>query len=96
MAVFGSLVPLLLLSSDYFRIHHGATLIALIITYGSIAMRGWLIWRGGNLFRDRRSVWLGLKFISAVLPIAMWDIFYCIIAIGQGAETWDALLILLD
>ena len=93
--VFACMVPLLLLSSDFFRIHHGAMLTALVVTYGCLAIRAWLIWCGGNLFRSRRTVWLHLTYVAVLTPIAMWDAFYCIIAIGRGTETWDALLLLL-
>ena len=93
--VLGCMVPLLLLSCDFFRIHRNAMLTALAVTYGSLAMRAWLIWRGGNLFRSRRTVWLSLNAAAVLTPIAMWDGFYCIVAIGRGSETWDALLLLL-
>jgi signal transduction histidine kinase/ActR/RegA family two-component response regulator len=95
MLVFGCMVPFLLLSMDFFSIRRPAMLIALFITYGSLAMRAWLIWIGGNLFRSHRTVWLRLMFATVLTPIAMWDTFYCLVAIGQGQETWDALLLLL-
>ena len=95
MLVFAVMVPLLLLSCDFFRIHPAATCTALAVTYGCLATRAWLVWLGGNLFRSRRTVWLNLKFVAVLAPIAMWDVFYCIIAIGQGQESWDALLLLL-
>ena len=95
MLVFACMVPLLLLSSDFFRNHAGATFTALVVTYGCLATRAWLIWLGGNLFRSRRTMWLNLKSATVLMPIAMWDVFYCIIAIGQGQESWDALLLLL-
>lgn len=93
--VFGCMVPLLLLSCDFFRIHRNAMLTALAVTYGSLAVRAWLIWRGGHLFRSRRRVWLSLNAAAVLTPIAMWDGFYCIVATGRGSETWDALLLLL-
>ena len=93
--VFGCMVPLVVLSCDFFRIHGDAMLMALAVTYGALAMRVWLIWCGGNLFSSRRTVWLMLNSVAVLVPIAMWDGFYCIIAIGHGAETWDALLLLL-
>jgi len=93
--VFGCMIPLLLLSCDFFRIHRNAMLTALAVTYSSLSMRAWLIWCGGNLFRSRRTVWLSLNSAAVLTPIAMWDGFYCIIAIGRGPETWDALLLLL-
>jgi signal transduction histidine kinase/CheY-like chemotaxis protein len=95
MLVLACMVPPLLLSSDFFGIHRGATLTALVVTYGSIAARAWLIWLGGNLFRSHRKAWLALKSATVLTPIAMWDIFYCVIATGQGPEAWDALLLLL-
>jgi len=66
------MVPLLLLSCDFFRIHRNAMLTALAVTYGSLAVRAWLIWRGGNLFRSRRRVWLSLNAAAVLTPIAMW------------------------
>lgn len=93
--VFGCMVPLLLLSSDFFRTHSAATLTALVVTYSSLALRACLVACGGNLFRSRRVVWLRLNFAAVLTPIAMWDMFYCIIATGHGPETWDALLFLL-
>jgi len=95
MLVFGCLVPLLLFSSDFFASHFGAMVTALLVTYGSIAARGWLVWRGGALFCSRRRVWLRGKFAVVLLPMAMWDMFYCKAAISEGPETWDALLLLL-
>ncbi len=95
MLVFGCMVPLLLLSTDFFLTHRAAELLALIVTYGGIATRSWLIWFGGNLFRSRRMLWLKATSAVVLIPIAMWDLFYCIIAIRQGPETWDALLLLL-
>ncbi len=93
--VFGSMVPLLLLSCDFFRIRAAAMLTALAVTYGSLAVRAWLIWCGGNLFRLRRTVWLLLNSTAVLIPIAMWDVLYCIIATGHGSESSDALLLLL-
>ena len=93
--VFGSMVPLLLLSCDFFRIRQAAMLTALAVTYGSLAIRAWLVWCGGNLFHLRRRVWLLFNSAAVLTPIAMWDAFYCIIATGHGPETSDALLLLL-
>jgi len=93
--MFACMVPLLLLSCDFFKLHRNAMLTALAVTYGSLAMRAWLIWCGGTLFRSRRRVWLNLNSAAVLAPIAMWDGFYCIIAIGHGPESWDALLLLL-
>jgi signal transduction histidine kinase/CheY-like chemotaxis protein len=95
MLVFGCMVPLLLRSSDFFSFHNATIPLALVVTYGSIAARGWLIWRGGNLFCSHRALWLKLKFGVVLAPIAMWDVFYCVLAIRQGPESWDALLLLL-
>ncbi len=95
MLVFGCMVPLLVLSCDFFWIHRGAMLTALAVTYGSLAVRAWLVCCGGSLFRSRRTVWLNLNSLAVLTPIAMWDLLYCIIAIGRGSETWDALLLLL-
>ena len=93
--VFGCMVPFLLLSCEFFRIHRSAMLTALTVTYASLAMRAWLIWCGGNLFRSRRTVWMNLNSAAVLAPIATWDVLYCIIAIGEGPETWNALLLLL-
>lgn len=93
--VFGCMVPLLLVSSDFFRVHRAAMLTAPAVTYTALAIRAWLIWCAGNLFRSRRTVWLTLNSAAVLIPIAMWDAFYCIVAIGRGSETWDALLLLL-
>jgi signal transduction histidine kinase/FixJ family two-component response regulator len=38
---------------------------------------------------------LYLKSATVLVTISMWDVFYCVIAIGQGSESWDALLLLL-
>ncbi len=95
MLVFGCMVPLLVLSCDFFRLHRGAMLTALAVTYGSLAVRAWLVWCAGNLFRSRRKVWLNLNSLAVLIPIAMWDLLYCTIAIGRSSETWDALLLLL-
>jgi signal transduction histidine kinase len=70
-------------------------LAALAVTHGSLAVRAWLIWFGGNLFFARRTVWLNLNSAAVLTPIVMWDGLYCIIVIGQGSESWDALLLLL-
>ena len=95
MLVFACLTPLLLFSLNFFRINPGATLTALAVTYGALAARAWLIWMAGDLFRFRRKLWIVLKFVTVLLSIAMWDVFYCIIAIREGPETWDSLLLLL-
>ena len=95
MLVFACLVPLLLFSTNFFRVHHGALVTALVVTYGSITLRSWLVWRAGNLFRFRRSVWMALKFVAVLSPTVMWDMFYCINSTRSGPETWDPMLLLL-
>src|SRR5450432_2762792 len=94
MLVFACLVPLLLLSTSFSRIHEGALVTALVVTYGSIALRSWLVWRGGNLFRFRRAVWITLNFVAVLAPTVMWDLFYSIDATRSGPETWDPMLLL--
>ena len=95
MAVFGCMVPLLLIASNFFRLHREATVAALIVTYGSIAVRGWLIWCGGGLFSARRQVWWNLMCAAVLSTVAMWDAFYCLIAVAEGPQSWDALELLL-
>ncbi len=95
MLVFASLVPFLLLSCDFFRVHRLATVVALVTTYVSLAARAWLIWRGGRLFCSRRRLWLTLHHATVLPPIAMWDVFYCLTAVHDGPESWDSLLLLL-
>lgn len=95
MLVVGFLAPLLLLSNNYFRAHAVATVTALALTYGSIALRSWLIWWGGNLYCSRRKLWVTLTFLAVLTPPVMWDVFYCLDAIWAGSDSWDALVFLL-
>jgi signal transduction histidine kinase/CheY-like chemotaxis protein len=89
------MAPLLLWSIDFFRAHRGATISAVLVTYGCIVLRAWLIWFGGNLFRSRRKVWLQCVSFVVLTPMALWTSFYIIIAADQGEEAWDALVLLL-
>jgi signal transduction histidine kinase/CheY-like chemotaxis protein len=95
MVVFACLVPVLLASLSYFTTHRGTVLAALAITYAALSVRSWLIWRGGNLYRSRRTVWMTILFATVLPPTLMWDVFYCLLALRYGSDHWDPMLLLL-